>query len=62
MSIDSHLLNSHLVFYCLFVKFVELFIRKPKPTKIKPNTEVDVECTIPGDALLQASPRPVTRR
>ncbi|XP_037431196.1 uncharacterized protein LOC119297555 [Triticum dicoccoides] len=34
--------------------------RNPKSRKIKPNTEIDVECTIPGD-VLQASPRPVTR-
>ncbi|KAM3293770.1 hypothetical protein ACQJBY_036974 [Aegilops geniculata] len=34
--------------------------RNPKSRKIKPNTEIDVECTIPGD-VLQGSPRPVTR-
>lgn len=48
--------------YCLFVKLFGFFVRKPKPRKIKPNTEVDVECTIRGDVVLQASPRPVTRR
>ena len=48
--------------YCLFVKLFEFVVRKPKPRKIKPNTEVDVECTIPGDGLLQASPCPITRR
>ena len=50
------------MFYYLFVKLVYFVVRKPKPRKIKPNTEVNVECTIPRDALLQASPRPRTRR